>query len=187
MAAGEYVSVSSQADTERADLERERLELENEEFHELRELTHIYIERGLDAELARRVAEQLMRHDALAAHARDELGISEIVTARPILAAMTSAAAFTTGAALPLAIIVLFPFLNPEKPSELTRMLEFFDITPLLACVAVTSLLFLALLGSLSAYTGGSSMRLGAGRVTLWGALAMIMTAAVGAFFEATA
>ncbi|MGR9045123.1 MAG: VIT1/CCC1 transporter family protein [Gammaproteobacteria bacterium] len=187
MAAGEYVSVSSQADTERADLERERQELENEGLHELKELTHIYIERGLDAELARQVAQQLMQHDALAAHARDELGISEIATARPIQAAMTSATAFITGAVLPLTIVVLFPFLNPTTPVYLSRLLELLDISPLVACVALTSLLFLALLGSLSAYTGGASVRLGAGRVTLWGALAMIMTAAVGAFFEAPA
>jgi VIT1/CCC1 family predicted Fe2+/Mn2+ transporter len=184
MAAGEYVSVSSQADLERADLERERQELATDELHELRELTHIYMERGLDASLARQVAEQLMQHDALGAHARDELGISETITARPIQAALASAAAFTVGAVLPLTVVVLFPFLEPEKSSRITRFLALFDTTPLIAWVAVTSLLFLAMLGSLSAYTGGSSMRLGAGRVTLWGALAMAMTAIVGALFD---
>ncbi|MGR9053881.1 MAG: VIT1/CCC1 transporter family protein, partial [Gammaproteobacteria bacterium] len=169
MAAGEYVSVSSQRDTERADLERERLELEHDASHELKELTHIYVGRGLDAVLAAQVAEQLMRHDALGAHARDELGISEFGKARPIQAALTSAAAFTFGAGLPLAVVMLFPMLDPGKSSDVARRLALLDTTPLAACVAAASLLFLALLGSASAYTGGSSMGLAAGRVTFWG------------------
>ncbi|MGR9116274.1 MAG: VIT1/CCC1 transporter family protein [Gammaproteobacteria bacterium] len=186
MAAGEYVSVSSQADIEHADLERERRELETDGRHELKELTHIYIDRGLDAILARQVAEQLMQHDALGAHARDELGLSDTGTARPIQAALTSAVAFSSGAALPLAVVVLFPYLEPGKGSEVARFLAVFDSTPLVAWVATTSLAFLALLGCLSAYTGGASMPRAAGRVTFWGALAMLMTAIVGALFEAS-
>ena len=187
MAAGEYVSVSSQADTERADIERERRELEADEQHELKELTAIYIERGLDAALAKQVAEQLMQHDALGAHARDELGISKTTAARPIQAALTSAAAFTAGAVLPLAVVLLFPYLNTGSTSGITGFLAKLDTTPLVVCVAGSSLLFLALLGGVSAYTGGSSVRLGAGRVTLWGALAMALTAVVGTLFESPA
>lgn len=170
MAAGEYVSVSSQADTEQADLNRERKELVEDGPHEHKELAAIYVERGLDPELANRVAEQLMRHDALGAHARDELGISDTGTARPILAALTSAATFSVGAILPLLIAVFAP---PE-----------FD---LVLWVSSGSLLFLTLLGMLAAYSGGAGMLKGAFRVAFWGALAMGLTAAVGSIFGTTA
>ena len=164
MAAGEYVSVSSQADTEHADLERERKELATDEEHEKAELAAIYEKRGLDAPLARRVAEQLMAHDALGAHARDELGISDLQRARPVQAALASAATFAVGAALPL----LAAFLAPGN---------------LLAVVSGTSLGFLALLGAVAALAGGASPFKGAARVTFWGALAMAITAGVGALF----
>jgi VIT1/CCC1 family predicted Fe2+/Mn2+ transporter len=167
MAAGEYVSVSSQADTERADMERERIELESDEEHEREELTAIYVRRGLEPELATQVARQLMAKDALAAHLRDELGISDVSTARPIQAALTSAATFAIGAALPLLVVVIVPF--PQ----------------LVPTVMGTSLLFLALLGMLSAYTGGARLGIGALRVTFWGALAMALTAAIGWLFGA--
>ena len=167
MAAGEYVSVSSQADTEHADLARERKELHEDEPHEKQELQAIYIARGLDPLLAGQVAEQLMNHDALGAHARDELGISDTGTARPIQAALTSAATFAVGAVLPLLIVVIAPV--PE----------------LILLVSVASLLFLTLLGILAAYTGGSGIIKGAFRVTFWGALAMGLTAGVGHFFGA--
>lgn len=170
MAAGEYVSVSSQADTEQADLNRERKELVEDGPHEHKELAAIYVERGLDPELANRVAEQLMRHDALGAHARDELGISDTGTARPILAALMSAATFSVGAILPLLIAVFAP---PE-----------FD---LVLWVSSGSLLFLTLLGMLAAYSGGAGMLKGAFRVAFWGALAMGLTAAVGSIFGTTA
>jgi VIT1/CCC1 family predicted Fe2+/Mn2+ transporter len=169
MAAGEYVSVSSQADTEQADLRRERKELEDDEHHEKNELASIYVSRGLDPLLATQVAEQLMNHDALGAHARDELGISDTGTARPIQAALTSAATFAVGAVLPL-LIVMFA---PE--------------TDLVVLVSSASLLFLTLLGLLAAYTGGSGIIRGAVRVTFWGALAMGLTAAVGAVFGTVA
>ncbi len=162
MAAGEYVSVSSQADTENADLERERKELEADPEYETRELAAIYIGRGLDPELAHRVAERFMAVDPLAAHARDELGISEVITVRPLQAAFASAAAFTVGAALPLMMVLLAP----------TAWLGWF--------VAGAALVFLALLGVLAAWTGGASLFTGAARVTFWGALAMALTAAVG-------
>lgn len=165
MAAGEYVSVSSQADTEQADLSRERRELEENIHHEKKELANIYILRGLEPSLAAQVAEQLMDHDALGAHARDELGISDTGTARPIQAALTSAATFTIGAILPLIIVMLLP------------------VNHLLVSVTVASLLFLALLGSVAAYAGGSGLFKGAFRVTFWGALAMALTAAVGSVF----
>jgi len=167
MAAGEYVSVSSQADTERADLWRERRELASEPDVELAELSGIYERRGLTPELARQVAQQLTAHDALAAHARDELGISEALAARPVQAALASAATFAVGAALPLAV----GWLSPAAA-----------LTPL---VAGTSLLFLALLGGISARTGGAPMGIAAWRVTFWGALAMAITAGVGALFGA--
>ena len=167
MAAGEYVSVSSQADTEHADLVRERKELHEDEPHEKQELQAIYIARGLDPLLAGRVAEQLMNHDALGAHARDELGISDTGTARPIQAALTSAATFAVGAVLPLLIVMIAP--EPD----------------LIILVSVASLLFLMLLGILAAYTGGSGIIKGAFRVTFWGALAMGLTAGVGHFFGA--
>lgn len=165
MAAGEYVSVSSQADTERADLERERRELATDPEHEHAEMTAIYMARGLDAELASQVATQLMAHDALAAHARDELGISAALTARPVQAALASAVTFAVGAALPLMIVLLVP------------------LSALIWAVSVGSLLFLALLGSLAARAGGASVAIAAARVTFWGALAMALTAGAGALF----
>lgn len=168
MAAGEYVSVSSQADTERADLDRERQELATDPEHEHAELRDIYVARGLDAGLASEVATQLMAHDALGAHARDELGISEALTARPVQAAWASAGTFAVGAALPLLIVILAP-----APA-------------LIWAVSGSSLLFLALLGSLAARTGGASMMTAAARVTFWGALAMAATAAIGALFGVT-
>jgi VIT1/CCC1 family predicted Fe2+/Mn2+ transporter len=165
MAAGEYVSVSSQADTERADLTREREELATDPVGEHAELAAIYVARGLDQALADQVAEQLMAHDALGAHARDELGLSEHLTARPIQAAFASAGTFSVGAALPLLTVVLIP--GPY----------------LLLGVAAGSLVFLAVLGGLAAVAGGANAWGGALRVTFWGALAMGLTAGVGAFF----
>jgi VIT1/CCC1 family predicted Fe2+/Mn2+ transporter len=165
MAAGEYVSVSSQSDTEKADLDRERRELAADIDHEHKELAAIYVDRGLDPELAKQVAVQLMAKDALAAHARDELGISEMITARPIQAALTSAVTFAMGAALPLLTVVISP------------------VAYLIPVVAGTSLVFLALLGTLAAYTGGANAVTGAARVTFWGAIAMALTAGVGHLF----
>jgi len=165
MAAGEYVSVSSQADTERADLDRERRELAAYPVHEHAELTAIYVGRGLEADLASRVATRLMEHDALGAHARDELGISHISTARPVQAALASAATFAAGAFLPLLLVLLFP------------------VSMLLWAVSGGSLLLLALLGSMAARAGGASVPVAAARVTFWGALAMALTAGVGALF----
>ena len=165
MAAGEYVSVYSQADTEKADLERERVELATDYAGELKELTGIYIKRGLDAGLAGQVAKQLMEHDALGAHARDELGITEALSARPLQAALASAASFAVGAALPILVV----FLASENA--------------MIVLVALTSLVFLALLGGLAARAGGASVAVGAIRVTFWGVLAMGATAAVGALF----
>ena len=165
MAAGEYVSVSSQADTEKSDLARERRELETDTEFEHQELATIYINRGLDPSLAQQVAEQLMAHDALAAHARDELGITETNIARPMQAALASAATFAVGAAIPLLLILVSP------------------ATYIIAIVAGGTLLSLALLGGLAARAGGANVVIGAGRVTLWGALAMIATAVVGAIF----
>jgi VIT1/CCC1 family predicted Fe2+/Mn2+ transporter len=165
MAAGEYVSVHSQADTEQADLEREREELKADDKGEREELTSIYVGRGLDPSLARQVAEQLMARDALGAHARDELGISETLRARPIQAALASAGSFAVGAAMPLLVAVF----APEKG--------------LIIFVSGTSLVFLALLGALAAGAGGASVVPGAIRVTFWGALAMGVTAGVGALF----
>lgn len=165
MAAGEYVSVSSQADTENADLARERIELETDWEHERQELAGIYSGRGLEPALALQVADQLMAHDALGAHARDELGISEIHRARPVQAALASATAFAVGAALPLASLVLAPHAAS------------------IAVVTGASLLFLAVLGWVAARTGGAPAPAGALRVTLWGALAMAITYGVGALF----
>jgi VIT1/CCC1 family predicted Fe2+/Mn2+ transporter len=165
MAAGEYVSVSSQADTERADLERERKEIEADEELEREELAAIYVGRGLEVSLAKQVAEQLMAKDAIGAHARDELGLTDTLAARPGQAAFSSAVSFALGAALPLLTVALV--------SE----------ARLLVVVAGTSLVFLALLGGLAAKAGGASARVGAVRVTAWGALAMGLTAAVGALF----
>ena len=167
MAAGEYVSVHSQADTEKAELERERREIELHPEAEHAELAGIYMARGLSSELARQVAVQLMQHDALGAHVRDELGISDTMSANPVQAALASAASFAVGAALPLAVIALAPAQG------------------LVVWVAVTSLLFLALLGAMAARAGGAGMLVGAWRVTFWGALAMAITAGVGALFGA--
>jgi VIT1/CCC1 family predicted Fe2+/Mn2+ transporter len=169
MAAGEYVSVHSQKDTEQADLKLERKELKTNPAGEQRELAAIYVGRGLDARLAKQVATKLMAHDALGAHARDELGISAAFTARPIQAALASAASFAVGAALPLGV---------------TAVASDASLIPL---VSGTSLLFLALLGGLAAHAGGASVRLGAIRVTFWGAIAMGLTAGVGALFGTAA
>ena len=165
MAAGEYVSVSSQADTERADLELEKKSLDENFDGEQKELAKIYEDRGLDAELADQVAHQLMAHDALGAHARDEIGISHVVSAQPLQAAWSSAATFTLGAALPLLVAWLLP--GPR----------------LIPVVAVASLGFLAFLGALAARAGGAPILAGAARVTFWGALAMALTAVVGRAF----
>jgi vacuolar iron transporter family protein len=165
MAAGEYVSVHSQADTERADLELERKELKADDKGEHDELMAIYVGRGLDPSLAKRVARQLMVHDAIGAHARDELGISEILRARPIQAALASAGCFAVGAAMPLLVAAMAP------------------AGVLIPLVSGTSLLFLALLGGLAARAGGAGVMLGAMRVTFWGALAMALTASVGSLF----
>jgi vacuolar iron transporter family protein len=165
MAAGEYVSVKSQADTEEADLAKERGELALDAAAEHRELAGIYVQRGLDAALADQVAAQLMEHDALGAHARDELGISEALSARPVQAALSSAASFTAGAILPLLVASLVP----------SGALKW--------AVAGSSLVFLAALGAVAARAGGASPLKGASRVTFWGAFAMALTAAVGALF----
>lgn len=167
MAAGEYVSVSSQADTERADLERERVELATDSASEHAELAAIYVERGLDPDLARQVASQLMAKDALGAHARDELGISEALSARPVQAALASAAAFAAGALLPVLLVLAVP------------------AGSLVWTVSASSLALLAALGALAARAGGSPLLPAAVRVTFWSALAMALTAAVGALFGA--
>jgi VIT1/CCC1 family predicted Fe2+/Mn2+ transporter len=165
MASGEYVSVHSQADTEKAELERERAELAADDKGEHKELAAIYAGRGLDPSLAKQVAQQLMAHDALGSHARDELGISKTLSARPLQAALASAASFAVGAAMPLLVTALAPE------------------TRLIPLVSSTSLVFLALLGGLAARAGGAGMTAGALRVTFWGALAMAVTAGVGALF----
>jgi len=165
MAAGEYVSVHSQADTEQAELELERAELKADDKGEHKELMAIYVARGLDPSLAKMVAEQLMRHDALGAHARDELGISETFRARPIQAALASAGSFALGAAMPLLVTAIAP------------------LAALFPLVSGTSLVFLALLGGLAARAGGAGVAVGAIRVTFWGALVMALTAGVGSLF----
>jgi VIT1/CCC1 family predicted Fe2+/Mn2+ transporter len=165
MAAGEYVSVSSQSDTEQADLARERRELTESQTFELQELADIYVKRGLEPELAKQVAQQLMAKDALGAHARDELGISEATTARPVQAALTSAATFAIGAALPLLMVVVSP------------------VVYLVPVVSVASLSFLAVLGAVAAKAGGADIARATARVTFWGALAMGATAAIGKMF----
>ena len=165
MAAGEYVSVSSQSDTEQADLARERKELSEHAEFELDELASIYVKRGVDAALARQVAQQLMAKDALAAHARDELGISEISTARPVLAAVTSAAMFSAGGAMPMLMVVVSP------------------AGMLVPIVSAASLGFLALLGAIGAMTGGANVLRATARVTFWGAFAMALTAGIGRLF----
>jgi len=169
MAAGEYVSVSSQADTERSDLNRERKELADDPKHEHAELAAIYVGRGLDADLAASVATQLMKHDALGAHARDELGISETLNARPVQAALSSAATFAVGAFLPLLVVLLFP------------------VSALMWAISASSLLFLTLLGALAAKAGGAPVVMAASRVAFWGALAMALTAGVGMLFGVAA
>lgn len=169
MAAGEYVSVSSQSDTERADLALEEKSLEQDFEFETRELSEIYEGRGLEPALALQVAEQLMAHDALGAHARDEIGISVGVSAKPVQAAFSSAGTFIVGAALPLLVAWTLP------------------IDYLIVAVAMSSLVFLALLGGIAARTGGASVILGAIRVTFWGALAMALTAGVGRVFGVVA
>ncbi|MEI8340052.1 MAG: VIT family protein [Verrucomicrobiota bacterium] len=168
MAAGEYVSVSSQADTENADLDRERRELATDSEFEHAELAAIYVSRGLDPKLAAEVAAQLMAKDALGAHARDELGISDTLSARPVQAAFASAGTFTAGAALPLLLVLFVP------------------LSYLVWTVSGSSLLFLALLGAVAARAGGSPVWKSVARVTFWGALAMALTAGVGALFGAT-
>src|SRR3984893_5204562 len=169
MAAGDYVSVHSQADTEQADLDLERAELKADDKGEHNELAAIYVARGLDPSLAKQVAQQLMAHDALGAHARDELGISETLRARPIQAALASAGSFAVGAAMPLLVTVMVPW------------------TGLIPLVSGTSLVFLALLGGLAARAGGARVMMGAIRVTLWGALAMAVTAGAGWVFGTVA
>jgi vacuolar iron transporter family protein len=165
MAAGEYVSVHSLADTEQAELDLERAELEADDKGEHKELAAIYVARGLDPSLAKQVAQQLMAHDALGAHARDELGISKTLSARPIQAALASAGSFAIGAAMPLLVTAVAPKAG------------------LIPLVSGTSLVFLALLGGLAARAGGAGVSMGAVRVTFWGALAMALTAGVGALF----
>ena len=163
MAAGEYVSVSSQSDTERADLARERAELTSQPGFEREELAQIYVKRGLEPALARKVADQLMAKDALGAHARDELGISEMTAARPVQAALTSAATFSVGAAMPLLMVIVAP------PSAIVPV------------VSIASLAFLALLGAVGARAGGADVIKATWRVTFWGAMAMALTAGIGA------
>ncbi|MDQ2949195.1 MAG: VIT family protein [Acidobacteriota bacterium] len=169
MAAGEYVSVHSQADTEQADLKQERAALKADDKGEHKELAAIYVTRGLDPSLAKQVAEQLMTHDAMGAHARDELGISETLTARPLQAALASAGSFAIGAAMPLLVTAIAPEAG------------------LIPLVSGTSLAFLALLGGLAAHAGGAGVTVGAIRVTFWGALAMAVTAGVGSLFGTVA
>jgi VIT1/CCC1 family predicted Fe2+/Mn2+ transporter len=169
MAAGEYVSVHSQADTEQAELKLERAELKADDKGEHKELMAIYVARGLDPALAKQVAEQLMAHDALGAHARDELGISETLRARPIQAALASAGCFAVGAAMPLLVTAMTP------------------VASLIVLVSGTSLVFLALLGGLAARAGGAGVTMGAIRVTFWGALAMALTTGVGWLFGTVA
>ena len=168
MAAGEYVSVSSQSDTEKADIDRESQELEDNIQYEKEELTSIYVNRGLDLILARQVADQLMAHDAIGAHARDELGISEILTARPVQAAFSSAGTFAIGATMPLLTVLIIPS------------------SMLIPAVSLISLFCLTLLGIFSAKIGGSPLLRAASRVAFWGALAMGITASVGALFGIT-
>ena len=169
MAAGEYVSVSSQADTERSDIARERKELETDVEAEQRELAAIYEGRGLDPALASQVSDQLMAHDALGAHARDELGISDFAQARPVQAAIASALSFSVGAVMPMLTVLLVPQ------------------TMVIWLVAILSLAFLAILGGIAATVGGARISTGVIRVTFWGALAMALTAAVGSLFGVTA
>ena len=165
MAAGEYVSVSSQADSERADISRERRELQDDPSSELEELAGIYVKRGLDAELAHQVAAQLMERDALGAHERDELGLSAATSAKPVQAALASAGSFSVGAALPLLLVVVAP------------------VQTLIAAICIASLVFLALLGAIAAKAGGAPIFKATVRVTFWGSLALGVTAGIGAAF----
>lgn len=165
MAAGEYVSVSSQLDTEKADIERERIELKNNLEYEHKELAEIYVSRGLQPILAKKVAKQLMAHDALGAHTRDELGITEMISARPLQAALTSAITFSVGAAVPLLMVFIIPG------------------SQLILGVSTVSMLCLTLLGGLASFTGGSSIWVGMVRVTVWGALALALTTGIGKLF----
>ncbi|MGZ8935441.1 MAG: VIT1/CCC1 transporter family protein [Methylobacter sp.] len=183
MAAGEYVSVSSQVDTEQADLMREEQELAENHPHEVNELKAIYIDKGLEPELAQQVAEQLMGHDALAAHTRDELGLSEITTARPLQAALISALTFSLGALLPLLMVMVFPYLPLAQANQIIIDLTASDTMPLIATVGSISLLSLMLLGGLSALIGGASVFTAIARVTFWGMLSMGITASVGLLF----
>jgi VIT1/CCC1 family predicted Fe2+/Mn2+ transporter len=169
MAAGEYVSVHSQADSEEAELALERTEIRTDNKGEHKELTAIYMARGLDSALAKQVAEQLMAHDALGAHARDELGISDTFRARPIQAALASAGSFAGGAVLPIVVIAISP------------------VSAMIPLVSGSSLALLALLGGLAARTGGAGVMIGTIRVTFWGGLAMAMTAVIGWLFGAIA
>ena len=169
MAAGEYVSVSSQSDTERADIARESHELDNHAAYEREELAAIYVDRGLEPELADTVAAQLMEHDALGAHSRDELGISPTLTARPVQAAFASAGAFVVGAIVPLIVVLLAPQ------------------SAIVPAVFIASLAFLAVLGVLSARTGGAPVLRATLRIAFWGVLAMVLTAAVGSLFGVAA
>jgi VIT1/CCC1 family predicted Fe2+/Mn2+ transporter len=169
MAAGEYVSVSSQADSERADLDIERHSLKHNYDTERAELRDIYVRRGLDQELAAQVSQQLMAHDALGAHARDEIGITEALTAKPLLAAVTSAVSFTIGGIVPLLADIFAPSQTP------------------IPVIATVSLIFLMALGALAAHAGGAPILRGAARVLIWGALAMVVTGAIGAIFGAVA
>ena len=168
MAAGEYVSVSSQSDTEQADIERERKSLEENYQYELQELTEIYEQRGVDSALARKVAQQLMAHNALEAHTRDELGLFENIKARPIQAALFSCGTFTIGSALPLLIAWIMP------------------LNSLIPIISIASLVLMAILGGITAYIGGSSIPVGMFRITIWGAFAMALTALVGKLFGVT-
>lgn len=185
MAAGEYVSVSSQVDIEQADLRREERELAENHPHEVNELKLIYIDRGLEPALAQQVAEQLMAHDALAAHARDELGLTQITTARPLQAALISALTFSLGALLPLLMVMFFPQLPLAHFKKMLIEMTGSEATPLIFTVGSISLLSLMLLGGLSALTGGASVFRAIARVTFWGMLSMVITAGVGLFFGA--
>lgn len=183
MAAGEYVSVSSQVDTQQADLKRERKELAENHRQELQELTMIYVNRGLKPALARQVAEQLMAHDALGAHLRDELGVHEMTNARPLQAAFTSALTFAIGAVLPLLVVLAFQYMPVAGYSQWILRLTSANTLPLIFAVAGISLFSLVLLGSLSAATGGASVIKAVCRISFWGVFSMCLTAGIGYWF----
>jgi len=183
MAAGEYVSVSAQVDIEQADLKREAQELAENPHHEAHELQAIYIGRGLEPNLAKQVAEQLMQHDALAAHARDELGLTEITTARPLQAGLISALSFSLGALLPLLTVLAFSYWPLSQTNQMIMALTATVTMPLIVTVGSISLIALMLLGGLSAFIGGCSAFAAIARVTFWGMLSMAITACVGLFF----